>query len=270
MAIKTMNFPCEEKKEQAKWPVFLWIFLVLGFSILHIENKKEREEEKMSFIDAMGDTAEIMLETALSTTEKDALPCIDISDSKRGLYLLTNIISAYSCNYSNNNGHYCIQVNFGDCPLFIPLMDMTSMQTTINSIYKISKMMFAKRRKAALKKYMERIYECTSYDNGCLTAINIYKNMTEEEQNSGVGQKIRKYLSNTSQVILLWNLDVQYPKQLHDFLELDCASYKVLKKIFSARGDSMSVETKSYMLEAIRRAEKRETNEGSENDEFSL
>lgn len=243
---------------------------MLGFSILYIKNKKEREEEEMSFIDAMGDTAEIMLETALSTTEKDALPCIDIPDSKRGLYLLTNIISAYSCNYSNNNGHYCIQVNFGDCPLFIPLMDMTSMQTTINSIYKISKMMFAKRRKAALKKYMERIYECTSYDNGCLTAINIYKNMTEEEQNSEVGQKIRKYLSNTSQVILLWNLDVQYPKQLHDFLELDCASYKVLKKIFSARGDSMSVETKSYMLEAIRRAEKRETNEGSENDEFSL
>lgn len=224
----------------------------------------------MSFIDAMGNTAEIMLETALSTTEKDALPCIDIPDNKRGFYLLTNIISAYSCNYSNNNGHYCIQVNFGDCPLFIPLMDMTSMQTTINSIYKISRKMFAKRRKATLRKYMEKIYERTSYDNGCLTAINIYKNMTEEEQNSEAGQKIKKYLSNTSQVILLWNLDVQYPKQLHDFLELDCASYKVLKKIFSARGDSMSVETKSYMLEAIRRAEKRETNEGSENDAFSL
>lgn len=228
----------------------------------------------MSFIDAMGNTAEIMLETVLSATERDALPCINIPDNKRGLYLLTNIISAYSCNYKNhlydNDGHYCIQVNFGDCPLFIPLMDMTSMQTTINSIYKISKMMFAKRRKAALKKYMERTYECTSYDNGCLTAINIYKNMTEEEQNSEVGQKIRKYLSNTSQVILLWNLDVQYPKQLHDFLELDCASYKVLKKIFSARGDSMSVEAKSYMLEAIKRAEKRETSGCNKIDEFSL
>lgn len=228
----------------------------------------------MSFIDAMGNTAEIMLETVLSATERDALPCINIPDNKRGLYLLTNIISAYSCNYKNhlydNDGHYCIQVNFGDCPLFIPLMDMTSMQTTINSIYKISKMMFAKRRKAALKKYMERTYECTSYDNGCLTAINIYKNMTEEEQNSEVGQKIRKYLSNTSQVILLWNLDVQYPKQLHDFLELDCASYKVLKKIFSERGDSMSVEAKSYMLEAIKRAEKRETSGCNKIDEFSL
>ena len=228
----------------------------------------------MSFIDAMGNTAEIMLETVLSATERDALPCINIPDNKRGLYLLTNIISAYSCNYKNhlydNDGHYCIQVNFGDCPLFIPLMDMTSMQTTINSIYKISKMMFPKRRKAALKKYMERTYECTSYDNGCLTAINIYKNMTEEEQNSEVGQKIRKYLSNTSQVILLWNLDVQYPKQLHDFLELDCASYKVLKKIFSARGDSMSVEAKSYMLEAIKRAEKRETSGCNKIDEFSL
>lgn len=69
---------------------------------------------------------------------------------------------------------------------------------------------------------------------------------------------------------IVMELGCAIPKQLHDFLELDCASYKVLKKIFSARGDSMSVETKSYMLEAIRRAEKRETNEGSENDEFSL
>lgn len=149
-------------------------------------------------------------------------------------------------------------------------MDMTSMQTTINSIYKISKMMFAKRRKAALKKYMERIYECTSYDNGCLTAINIYKNMSKEKQHSEAGQKIRKYLANTSQIILLWDLDVQYPKQLHEFLELDCASYKVLEKIFSVRSDNMSAEIKSYMLEAIRRAEKRETSECNKIDEFSL
>lgn len=228
----------------------------------------------MSFIDTMGNTAEIMLDTALSTTERDALPCINIPDNKRGLYLLTNIISAYSCNYKNhlydNDGHYCIQVNFGDCPLFIPLMDMTSMQTTINNIYKISKKIFAKRRKTALKTYMETIYQYANCDNGCLAAINIYKNMSEEKQHSEAGQKIRKYLANTSQIILLWDLDAQYPKQLHEFLELDCTSYKVLEKIFSVRSDNMSAEIKSYMLEAIRRAEKRETSECNKIDEFFL
>lgn len=94
--------------------------------------------------------------------------------------------------------------------------------------------------------------------------------MSEEKQHSEAGQKIRKYLANTSQIILLWDLDAQYPKQLHEFLELDCTSYKVLEKIFSVRSDNMSAEIKSYMLEAIRRAEKRETSECNKIDEFFL
>ena len=65
---------------------------------------------------------------------------------------------------------------------------------------------------------------------------------------------------------MLWDLVAHYPKLLHEFLGLDCASYKVLEKILSVRSDNMSAE----IMEAIRRAEKRETSECNKIDEFFL
>ena len=143
-------------------------------------------------------------------------------------------------------------------------MKLKSTEATLAVIDALDvKIFFRRRCREGLTKHMEQIYLQAEHDNGCLTAINIYKNMPQKRLESEAGQEIREYLTAMSESILLWDLETQLPKQLGDFLQLDCTPPEILEKVFSAKYDDISIDEKSYMLDAMRRAEKREANEFS-------
>ena len=213
-----------------------------------------------------------MIDAALLEKNGDYRVCIDIPDTRYGIFMLYEIVFDFFNDYWSSGAHdgLYLQVNFGKEKLFIPQMDFTSTELTLHAIEAIAKKMFQRRRRKELAEYMEKNYLKAECDNGCITAINIYKNMPKKRQESEAGQEIREYLTAMSEFIVLWDLEMQLTKQLHDFLELDCVPHEILEKIFSAKCDNMSIEVKSYILEAIRRAEERKINDGNKNDEFSL
>lgn len=213
-----------------------------------------------------------MITSAALRKDGDHRVCVNIPDTRDGIFTLHEIVLDFltDCLSEEAPDGLYLQVNFGKEKFFIPQMNISSTEITLHAIEVISKKMFQKRRRKELIKYMEKIYIWAEHDNGCVTAINIYKNMSKERQKSEAGQEIREYLTAMSEFILLWDLEMQLTKQLHDFLELDYVPHEILEKIFSAKCDNMSIEVKSYILEAIRRAEERKINDGNKNDEFSL
>lgn len=192
--------------------------------------------------------------------------CISVPDTRRGTFMLFEIVAAFFIDYCRRGAHdgLCLQVDFGKEKFFIPQMNSKSTEDTLAVIGALDKKIFFRRRcREGLTKHMEKIYLQAEHDNGCLTAINIYKNMPQKRRESEAGQEIREYLTAMSESILLWDLETQLPKQLGDFLQLDCTPPEILEKVFSAKYDDMSIDEKSYMLDAMRRAEKREANEFS-------
>ena len=206
------------------------------------------------------------IDAALLDGNGDHRACISVPDTRRGTFMLYEIIADFFIDYCRRGAHdgLCLQVNFGKEKFFIPQMDLKSTEATLAVIDALDvKIFFRRRCREGLTKHMEKIYLQAEYDNGCLTAINIYKNMPQKRRESEAGQEIREYLTAMSESILLWDLETQPPKQLGDFLQLDCTPPEILEKVFSAKYDDMSIDEKSYMLDAMRRAEKRETNEFS-------
>lgn len=192
--------------------------------------------------------------------------CISVPDTRRGTFMLYEIISGFYVDYCHRGAYdgLCLQVNFGKEKFFIPQMNLKSTEATLAVIDALDvKIFFRRRCREGLTKHMEQIYLQAEHDNGCLTAINIYKNMPQKRLESEAGQEIREYLTAMSESILLWDLETQLPKQLGDFLQLDCTPPEILEKVFSAKYDDISIDEKSYMLDAMRRAEKREANEFS-------
>ena len=206
------------------------------------------------------------IDAALLDGYGDHRGCISVPDTRRGTFMLYEIIGDFLIDYCRRGAHdgLCLQVNFGKEKFFIPQMDLKSTEATLAVIDALDvKIFFRRRCREGLTKHMEKIYLQAEHDNGCLTAINIYKNMPQKRRESEAGQEIREYLTAMSESILLWDLETQPPKQLGDFLQLDCTPPEILEKVFSAKYDDMSIDEKSYMLDAMRRAEKRETNEFS-------
>ena len=179
--------------------------------------------------------------------------------------MLYEIVVDFFIDYCRRGAHdgLCLQVDFGKEKFFIPQMDLTSTEATLDAIAALEKKIFQRRRREGLIKHMEKIYLQAEHDSGCVTAINIYKNMPKKRRESEAGQEIREYLTAMSESILLWDLETQLPKQLGDFLQLDCTPPEILEKVFSTKYNDLSIDEKSYMLDAMRRAEKREANEFS-------
>lgn len=213
-----------------------------------------------------------MIDAALLEGNGNYRVCINVPDTKYGMFMLYEIVSDFFIDYCRRGAHdgLYLQVDFGKEKFFIPQMDLTSTEDTLDAIAALEKKIFQRRRREGLIKHMEKIYLQAEYDNGCVTAINIYKNMPKKRRESEAGQEIREYLTAMSESILLWDLESQLPKQSRDFLQLDCTPPEILRKVFSAKYDDMSIDEKSYMLDAMRRAEKREANDDSKDDEFSL
>lgn len=213
-----------------------------------------------------------MIDAALSDENGDHRACINVPDTKDGMFMLYEIVADFFIDYCRRGAHdgLCLQVDFGKEKFFIPQMDLKSTESTLTAIDTLDAKMFQRRRREGLIKHMEKIYLQAEYDNGCITAINIYKNMPQKRRESEAGQEIREYLTAMSESILLLDLETQLPKQLGDFLQLDCTPPEILRKVFSAKYDDMSIDEKSYMLDAMRRAEKWETNEDGKDKEFSL
>lgn len=213
-----------------------------------------------------------MIDAALSDVNGDHMACINVPDTKDGMFMLYEIVVDFFIDYCRRGAHngLYLQVDFGKEKFFIPQMDLEPTEATLATIETLQKKIFQRRRREGLRKYMEKIYLQAEYDNGCITAINIYKNMLQKRRESEAGQEIREYLTAMSESILLWNLETQLPKQLGDFLQLDCTPPEILRKVFSAKYDDMSIDEKSYMLDAMRRAEKWEANEDSKDGEFAL
>lgn len=206
------------------------------------------------------------IDAALLDENGDHRACISVPDTRRGTFMLYEIISGFYIDYCHRGVHdgLCLQVNFGKEKFFIPQMDLKPTEATLAVIDALDvKIFFRRRCREGLTKHMEQIYLQAVHDNGCRTAINIYKNMPQKRLESEAGQEIREYLTAMSESILLWDLETQLPKQLGDFLQLDCTPPEILEKVFSAKYDDMSIDEKSYMLDAMRRAEKREANEFS-------
>ena len=206
-----------------------------------------------------------MIDAALLDGNGNHRVCINVPDTKYGMFMLYEIVSDFFADYCRRGAHdgLYLQVDFGKEKFFIPQMDLEPTENTLTTIEALQKKIFQRRRREGLRKYMEQIYLQAEHDNGCLTAINIYKNMPQKRLESEAGQEIREYLTAMSESILLWDLETQLPKQLGDFLQLDCTPPEILEKVFSAKYDDISIDEKSYMLDAMRRAEKREANEFS-------
>lgn len=213
-----------------------------------------------------------MIDAALLEGNGNYMVCINVPDTKYGMFMLYEIVFDFFIDYCRRGAHdgLYLQVDFGKEKFFIPQMGLTSTEATLDAIEALEKKIFQRRRREGLIKHMEKIYLQAEYDNGCVTAINIYKNMPKKRRESEAGQEIREYLTAMSESILLWDLEAQLPKQSRDFLQLDCTPPEILRKVFSAKYDDMSIDEKSYMLDAMRRAEKREANDDSKDDEFSL
>ena len=207
-----------------------------------------------------------MIDAALSDVNGDHMACINVPDTKDGMFMLYEIVVDFFIDYCHRGAHdgLCLQVNFGKEKFFIPQMNLKSTEATLAVIDALDvKIFFRKRCREGLIKHMEKIYLQAEHDSGCVTAINIYKNMSQKRRESEAGQELREYLATMSESILLWDLETQLPKQLGDFLQLDCTPPEILEKVFSAKYDDISIDEKSYMLDAMRRAEKREANEFS-------
>lgn len=204
-----------------------------------------------------------MIDAALLDGNGDYRVCINVPDTKYGMFMLYEIVFDFFADYCRRGAHdgLYLQVDFGKEKFFIPQMGLTSTEATLAAIEALQKKIFQRRRREGLIKHMEKIHLQAEHDNGCVTAINIYKNMPQKRRESEAGQEIREYLIAMSESIMLWDLETQLPKQLGDFLQLDCTPPEILRKVFSAKYDDMSIDEKSYMLDAMRRAEKREANE---------
>ena len=205
------------------------------------------------------------VDAALLDGNGDHRACISVPDTRRGTFMLYEIISGFYVDYCHRGAHdgLCLQVNFGKEKFFIPQMDLKSTEATLTAIDTLDAKIFQRRRREGLIKHMEKIYLQAEHDSGCVTAINIYKNMSQKRLESEAGQEIREYLTAMSESILLWDLETQLPKQLGDFLQLDCTPPEILRKVFSAKYDDMSIDEKSYMLDAMRRAEKWEASQNT-------
>ena len=206
-----------------------------------------------------------MIDAALLEGNGNYRVCINVPDTKDGMFMLYEIVVDFFIDYCRRGAHdgLCLQVDFGKEKFFIPQMDLTSTEATLDAIAALEKKIFQRRRREGLIKHMEKIYLQAEHDSGCVTAINIYKNMPKKRRESEAGQEIREYLTAMSESILLWDLETQLPKQLGDFLQLDCTPPEILEKVFSTKYNDLSIDEKSYMLDAMRRAEKREANEFS-------
>lgn len=174
------------------------------------------------------------IDAALLDGNGDHRACISVPDTRRGTFMLYEIISGFYVDYCRRGAHdgLCLQVDFGKEKFFIPQMDLKSTESTLTAIDTLDAKMFQRRRREGLIKHMEKIYLQAEHDNGCVTAINIYKNMPQKRRESEAGQEIREYLTAMSESIVLWDLEMQLTQQLHNFLELDCVPHEILEKIF--------------------------------------
>lgn len=213
-----------------------------------------------------------MIDAALLDGNGNHRVCINVPDTKYGMFMLYEIVSDFFADYCRRGAHdgLYLQVDFGKEKFFIPQMDLEPTENTLTTIEALQKKIFQRRRREGLIKHMEKIYLQAEHDSGCVTAINIYKNMSQKRRESEAGQELKEYLATMSESILLWDLEAQLPKQSRDFLQLDCTPPEIFEKVFSAKYDEMSIDEKSYMLDAMRRAEKWEANEDSKDGEFAL
>lgn len=146
------------------------------------------------------------IDAALLDGNGDHRACISVPDTRRGTFMLYKIISGFYVDYCHRGAHdgLCLQVNFGKEKFFIPQMDLKSTEATLAVIDALDvKIFFRRRCREELTKHMEQIYLQAKHDNGCVTAINIYKNMPQKRLESEAGQEIREYLTAMSEPILL-------------------------------------------------------------------
>lgn len=146
-----------------------------------------------------------MIDAALSDVNGDHMACINVPDTKDGMFMLYEIVVDFFIDYCRRGAHdgLCLQVDFGKEKFFIPQMDLKSTDATLTAIDALDAKIFQRRRREGLIKHMEKIYLQAEHDSGCVTAINIYKNMSQKRRESEAGQEIREYLTAMSESILL-------------------------------------------------------------------
>lgn len=118
--------------------------------------------------------------------------CISVPDTRRGTFMLFEIVAAFFIDYCRRGAHdgLCLQVDFGKEKFFIPQMNSKSTEDTLAVIGALDKKIFFRRRcREGLTKHMEKIYLQAEHDSGCVTAINIYKNMSQKRRESEAGRR---------------------------------------------------------------------------------
>lgn len=101
------------------------------------------------------------INAALLDRNGDHRACISVPDTRRGTFMLYEIISGFYVDYCHRGAHdgLCLQVNFGKEKFFIPQMDLKSTEATLAVIDALDvKIFFRRRCREGLTKHMEQIY----------------------------------------------------------------------------------------------------------------
>ncbi len=102
-----------------------------------------------------------MIDAALSDGNGDHRACISVPDTRRGTFMLYEIISGFYVDYCHRGAYdgLCLQVNFGKEKFFIPQMNLKSTEATLAVIDALDvKIFFRRRCREGLTKHMEQIY----------------------------------------------------------------------------------------------------------------
>ena len=107
-----------------------------------------------------------MIDAALLEGNGNYRVCINVPDTKYGMFMLYEIVSDFFIDYCRRGAHdgLYLQVDFGKEKFFIPQMDLTSTEATLDAIAALEKKIFQRRRREGLIKHMEKIYLQAEYD----------------------------------------------------------------------------------------------------------
>ena len=127
-----------------------------------------------------------------------------------------------------------------------------------NTCNKKTHCIFLKRNKKKLIAFMQTMYLYSGLDRGCEVAINIYKNMNTKERQNPNGTLLKNYMFLRGYGLILFYLKAGDEKTLRELLDFQITDSESLRKILSDNCNSISLETKSYIMQAINISEQSE------------
>lgn len=165
--------------------------------------------------------------------------------------------------YANHITYGATEIQFGQHLLFFPqYIEEHKREYVLNKIISIcnekTNWIFFKRNRKKLFSFMQTMYLYSGLDHGCEVAINIYKNMGEKERQKPNGMLLKNYMSLRGYGLILFYLKAGDEKTLRELLDFQIADSESLRKILNDNCNNISLEIKSYIIQAINISEQSE------------